>query len=83
MDQHIQCGQDSVELVFPSPAVINAIVTREDLSKGQAVASYNLEYKDTDGAWTPIQVWLLAMSCMQCRPIGCSRLCQALYQVLC
>ena len=53
---------------MPATSTINAFMTREDLSKGQAVASYALQYKDAStGDWTPIKVWLCSHACMHAR----------------
>lgn len=45
-----------MDLSLPAPSEINAVMTREDLSQGQAVANYTLQYQDSSSEWHDIKV---------------------------
>eukprot|EP00730_Choanoeca_flexa_P001381 TRINITY_DN10611_c0_g1_i4.p1 TRINITY_DN10611_c0_g1~~TRINITY_DN10611_c0_g1_i4.p1 ORF type:complete len:572 (+),score=87.06 TRINITY_DN10611_c0_g1_i4:28-1716(+) len=54
--KHIQCGKASVEVPIPADAQVNAVMAREDLSRGQAVAKYQLSFMDSNGVWNPLTI---------------------------
>jgi len=48
-------NEDSIKLQFDSTH-FNALIIKEDLTRGQRIKSYAIDYMDSNGKWAPLQV---------------------------